>query len=353
MDLCYHGGSWRRALLTAVFISSFVLGDVRAETLFEEQFNTANFENGEVPLGPGETWSAHGLGAPDVAMSVIQSGIRELLLMESSGAADGYRGIETTDPISLVGLAGVRVEVNLRPINQGENGTPVSAAVALLGSTGAFVEAGGGNNQPGDLMDWQDRFSDSLGTEALSPGFVHCAPAGGGCDGYRSFVLTVTSQGTLFQDFGLPLGGDPVELFRATSDVGIEDLSSLTIALRNLVVAGADHVVGFYDSLLVTSIESIEGDYNGDLLVDAADYTVWRDHLSQMGGATPATGDGTGDGNVTVEDYDFWKARFGNAAGTGATLLQLSSAGATAVPEPASLVLACGALVMLLISHRR
>lgn len=48
-------------------------------------------------------------------------------------------------------------------------------------------------------------------------------------------------------------------------------------------------------------------DYNGDGFTDAADYTVWRDNLGKMGGATILDGDGTGDGNVTEDDYLAWR----------------------------------------------
>src|SRR5262249_30108909 len=48
------------------------------------------------------------------------------------------------------------------------------------------------------------------------------------------------------------------------------------------------------------------GDYNGNHVVDAADYTVWRDALGQ----TVAVGTGAdGDGSAAVDagDYNFWK----------------------------------------------
>jgi hypothetical protein len=82
------------------------------------------------------------------------------------------------------------------------------------------------------------------------------------------------------------------------------------------------------------------GDYNGDGTVNAADYTVWRDHL---GGSGPS-GDGTTTGNlagvpdgvVNEWDYSFWKQEFGKSvpgSGGGAGLA------ATAVPEPGSAML--------------
>jgi T5SS/PEP-CTERM-associated repeat protein len=62
---------------------------------------------------------------------------------------------------------------------------------------------------------------------------------------------------------------------------------------------------------------ALPGDYNHNGIVDAADYTLWRDGL----GTT-----------YTQADYDVWKSNFGNHSGSG------SSANA-GVPEPSTLVL--------------
>ena len=69
------------------------------------------------------------------------------------------------------------------------------------------------------------------------------------------------------------------------------------------------------------------------MVVDAADYTVWRDHL---GAADETSLNGAGDGMNGVDqgDYDLWKLHFGETPGMGAVV----SNGA-AVPEPASLSL--------------
>ena len=75
------------------------------------------------------------------------------------------------------------------------------------------------------------------------------------------------------------------------------------------------------------------GDYNGNHVVDAADYILWRNSFGQS--VTPGTGaDGDGDGMIDNGDYTFGANHFGNTSpGTG-------SAASAAVPEPASISLA-------------
>ena len=79
----------------------------------------------------------------------------------------------------------------------------------------------------------------------------------------------------------------------------------------------------------------VPGDYNGNNIVDAADYTVWRD-----GG--PLLNEGASPGMIDAADYDFWKTQFGMIPGSGA------GAGGVAVPEPGSMVMAAigGVLVL-------
>ncbi|TWT87196.1 Lysozyme M1 precursor [Pseudobythopirellula maris] len=82
----------------------------------------------------------------------------------------------------------------------------------------------------------------------------------------------------------------------------------------------------------VMGVVSLAGDYNDDGMVDAADFTVWRDTRgARRGGAA----DGNGDGRIDELDYDIWVANFGKS--------NLSSAQTASVPEPNSLMLAAGA----------
>ncbi len=102
------------------------------------------------------------------------------------------------------------------------------------------------------------------------------------------------------------------------------------------------------DVVLIAATAALSGDYNLDGVVDAADYTVWRDAL----GATvvPCSGpDGSGDGTVDEADYAIWKAHFGEASGSGVSLAQTTN-----VPEPASAVLlVLGCVVAGMMRHRR
>jgi hypothetical protein len=77
----------------------------------------------------------------------------------------------------------------------------------------------------------------------------------------------------------------------------------------------------------------LQGDYNGDGTVDAADYTVWRDTLNS---SDDLRADGNDNGTVDGADYGIWKTHFGESANVGL------SATSAAVPEPAS-----GALLLL------
>jgi parallel beta-helix repeat protein len=71
------------------------------------------------------------------------------------------------------------------------------------------------------------------------------------------------------------------------------------------------------------------GDYNQNGIVDAADYTVWRNTLGQMGLTLFSGADGGGDGTIDDDDYSVWKSHFGetlSGAGSGEQGVQVASA---------------------------
>ena len=124
----------------------------------------------------------------------------------------------------------------------------------------------------------------------------------------------------------------------------------------SLGIGAAFNVGGAHDLVFkYGALPGVAGDYNGNGVVDAADYTVWRDHLGQSftmpNDATP--------GVVGALDYDVWKINFGATVGptdpsklvTG--FVRYVTSGATAaVPEPSAVVLVGVGLATLAVGGR-
>jgi hypothetical protein len=89
---------------------------------------------------------------------------------------------------------------------------------------------------------------------------------------------------------------------------------------------------GAENSGRVIVFDILVGDFNGNGVVDTADYTVWRDSLGQTVEAF-ASGDANGDTQVDEADYLLWKANFGVAAPV-TTIGELAVG--NGVPEPAT-----------------
>jgi hypothetical protein len=79
--------------------------------------------------------------------------------------------------------------------------------------------------------------------------------------------------------------------------------------------------------------DSLAGDFNENGIVDAADYTVWRNGLG---------------GPYTQADYTLWKTHFGQTGAGGG-----SGGQSFAVPEPTSVTLAAIALAASLLAISR
>jgi serralysin len=101
--------------------------------------------------------------------------------------------------------------------------------------------------------------------------------------------------------------------------------------------------VQLYD--LNLSIAGLTGDYNHDGIVDAADYTVWRDELGKTGSGLAA--DSNNDNLVDNADYTAWLSNYGKTnSGSG-------SFATTGVPEPSTAALAILPMALFLLRRAR
>jgi GH35 family endo-1,4-beta-xylanase len=143
-------------------------------------------------------------------------------------------------------------------------------------------------------------------------------------------------------------------------------LNNWTTPTQNLTVGagGTVNFSGYYGDYVVTignksfplslvkgtptySLQVAPGDYNGDGVVDAADYTVWRDTL---GSTTDLRADGNGDHVIDSGDFDIWKSTYGTTYSFGAGS---GSRASGAVPEPSGLTMMAVGLVGLTVARWR
>jgi hypothetical protein len=144
-----------------------------------------------------------------------------------------------------------------------------------------------------------------------------------------ALVLDGVLQVSLIGGFS-PNAGQSFNLFDWASVSGVFDALSLP-ALAGLAW---DTSQLYSDGILSLAAAGLAGDYNSNGIVDAADYTVWRDNVGAPAGSL--ANDTTG-AVIGANQFTLWRSNYGaTSAGLG-----------VAVPEPGSLLLmiigACGA----------
>src|SRR5690606_17102385 len=95
-------------------------------------------------------------------------------------------------------------------------------------------------------------------------------------------------------------------------------------------------------------VATLKGDFNADGVVDAADYTVWRNNLGALN-EMALNGNGSGTNGVDAADYLLWKENFLSTNGAAAAAHFAS----TQVPEPATSVGAAMGFLLLLYGASR
>lgn len=147
---------------------------------------------------------------------------------------------------------------------------------------------------------------------------------------------TLTGGGTLEISLGFtPQAGDSWDLF---------DFNSATGSWLLTPPSPGAGLAWDTDDLFTTGVLSVvssslveNADFNDDGMVDGRDFLIWQRGFNAAGGLVD--GDANDNGFVDAEDLAIWENQYGT---TG-----LLVAASTAVPEPGSLILASGGLLLL------
>lgn len=114
-------------------------------------------------------------------------------------------------------------------------------------------------------------------------------------------------------------------------------IDGIDVSLDSIQFFGSSDATVFLDTVFWDPTDTFDptsmGDFNADGVVDAADYTVWRDVFQSFELGHPA--DANGNGFIDYGDYDIWAANYGANAG----------ASSVAVPEPAAWQAAMGGIL--------
>ena len=140
---------------------------------------------------------------------------------------------------------------------------------------------------------------------------------------FENWITAYGGQGS--QELPARLTGGNAVVHLITDDVYLD------LQFTSWTIGGG----GFsYDRAVGQLPPTTTGDYNGNGVVDAADYVIWRKTLSQPAVPAGSGADGDADGTIDSGDYTFWAGRFGNIVpGSG------SGSFALAAPEPTAIVL--------------
>lgn len=195
-------------------------------------------------------------------------------------------------------------------------------------------------DQPGaenvDLIHFKDDESQSDATKMVDVGVR-------GANGSTVITTIANRNATVPEPFGI--GGHSQNCCGEGETFG-GNIAEIIIFARLLNAQEYSDVENYLDAkYFAAAAAGTPGDYNNDGSVNAADYTVVRDHFGALitlpnenpAAATP--------GLVDDEDLNFWKANFGGGSG--------SLAVSGAVPEPTSLVLIGMGMLLAVASGRR
>ena len=292
---------------------------------------TSMFDNGNDAGGSSYNSAALAADSGDGALFFAQDIYGDEFSFTDSFSVEGFfkTGSDDVQQILLQGESFARWGVT---INEGVSGDP---AVPTSGGIRFFV------NDGDDVAGYGVETIDlGVGTNDFSNNTWHYFLAtfeeGAGADQLGQLTLTVVDESGSATSAVRDLTGGvlPFDL-----PEGIDD--NLLVGADTFLGSGTRRFQGLLDEIQITRglvsatdrlglipAGGIAGDFNGDGMVDGADYAFWRNNLGT--GVEPA-GTGDGSGILDAADLPFWIGNFGDSAGPGAIV--------SSVPEPSGMLL--------------
>jgi len=179
-------------------------------------------------------------------------------------------------------------------------------------------------------------FEGDGGTTA-TPGTIYWSLSWGGSSytGSNAGDFTNDSNSNFGPAFGSAL---PTSILQGVKFTGAATAGSNTNLADYAFTASPTTVTkNSHASFTVVAPAFIVGDYNRNGVVDASDYTTWRQTYGSTVSGAFANADGNGNSSIDAADFVIWRKKNASGAGTGtADNNQLFS---NAVPEPTVIAL--------------
>ncbi len=248
--------------------------------------------NGQIDVG--ETWT-YSANRTVVAGQFTGTG--------SVAAIGNSQNVSDTDPVNYFGSApGINVKTYVN--SQDANSPPGPTLTVGDTATFAYLVTNAGNIAVGNVVVVDDNGTPGNAADDFNPAF---------------------NSGDTNSDGLLDLGETWIYTATRTVVAGQYSGSGTAIAMDSI-----NQIVGSSDATNYFGVVPEDANFNGDAIVDAADYVLWRKNSGLTSGAAHSQGDANADGMVDGADYNIWRGQYGSSPGAGSGAAGAGSAAANA-----------------------